>query len=29
MVFNQYKVGYALLDHPDLERQVQQRKTQM
>ena len=29
MVFNQYKVGYALLDHPDLERQVQRRKTQM
>ncbi|PIL24477.1 hypothetical protein GSI_14231 [Ganoderma sinense ZZ0214-1] len=29
VVFNQYKVGYALLDHPDLERQLQQRKTQI
>ncbi|KAI1791677.1 hypothetical protein LXA43DRAFT_389838 [Ganoderma leucocontextum] len=29
LVFTQYKVGYALLGHSDLERQVQQRKKQI
>ena len=29
MVFNQFKVYYALLDHPDLEMQVQIRKERM
>ena len=29
MVYNQYKVGYALLDLPDLERKVERRRHEM